>query len=175
MKITTIILDLDGCLTDGKQRIELYGNKVFKTFHARDRQTIRRLLNAGYRVIVVSADDWAGAKFWAEGIVAENGASAEFIYTRKKHELPVDWSSALGVSDDVEDTPFLDRCAIAFCPADADERVRMYYKNLPVNGGQAIVEHIEAHLDALSITQNDADAVHHRAAVAAKSPEPNVY
>lgn len=146
--ITTIVIDLDGCLTDGKQRIDQNGQKVFKTFHARDRQTIRRLLSSGYRVIVATADDWPGAKHWVESIVGENGAQAEFIHTRKKHELPVDWQFAFGVSDDYEDVHFLEKCAMAVAPMDADPRIQV--RRLKVNGGCGIAEWVERELQNLT-------------------------
>lgn len=144
MKVTTIVIDVDGCLTDGKQRIDQHGQKVCKTFHARDRQAIRRLLSIGYRVIAVSADDWPGAKYWIESISSENGRAAEFVYTRKKHELAVPWSHTLGVADDYEDALFLEKCAKAFAPKNADGRLCV--RRLDVDGGEGIVERIEVEL-----------------------------
>lgn len=136
--IKNIVIDLDGCLTDGGQNIAVHGSKLFKRVHARDKQTIRRLILKGYRVIVVSADDWVGGRLWVES------TGAEFIHIREKHLMDIDWSQTLGVADDLEDSLFLAKCAMAFCPKDADARLTV--RRLKVRGGQAIMEHIEQEL-----------------------------
>ncbi len=146
--IKNIVIDLDGTLTDGRQHITEDGEKLFKVFHARDRQTVRRLLGQGYRIIVISADDWPGAKSWAHTLGHENGRWVEFVHLRDKHELDIDWSATLGCADDYSDALFLEKCAIALCPADAD--YRLHHRRLKVNGGQAIMEHIERELQPVT-------------------------
>lgn len=54
-KIDIFVLDVDGCLTDGKLHYTSDG-KVMKSFCARDSDAIRRLKEVGIDVLVISAD-----------------------------------------------------------------------------------------------------------------------
>jgi YrbI family 3-deoxy-D-manno-octulosonate 8-phosphate phosphatase len=147
MKITTVVIDCDGCLTDGRQYITEDGSKLCKTFHSRDRMALRRILEAGYRVIIASADDWPGVKAWAETITAPDGRHVEFVYIRKKHELDLNWGEVLGVGDDLEDAEFLLKCALGCIPADADEMLIEYDKfTVLAAGGRGIMSDVEVHL-----------------------------
>lgn len=155
MNIKTVVIDLDGCLTDGRQYFTEDGTKLCKTFHSRDRMAIRRILSTGINVLVVSADDWPGAKKWVESIEGINGRKAEFLHTRKKHELPLDWATCIGAGDDIEDQQFLLKCAVAFSPKDADLRLsHPKIKRLPIKGGRGIMCYIEAELDLLNLKVN---------------------
>ena len=161
MKITTIALDVDGVLTDGRQYMLSTGVKLCKTFHARDRQAIRRLLEAGYRIVIMSADDFDGAREWAETIIADNGNKAEFIYTRNKDLEVLDWPHTLGVADDIADAPFLEKCALGCVPNDADERLLSgnklnndwRFRELYSAGGRGVVCEIEEMLDIVNTEQ----------------------
>jgi YrbI family 3-deoxy-D-manno-octulosonate 8-phosphate phosphatase len=157
MKITTVVIDCDGCLTDGRQYITEDGSKLCKTFHSRDRMALRRILEAGYRVIIASADDWPGVKVWAETITAPDGRHVEFVHIRKKHELHLNWGEVLGVGDDLEDREFLSECAFAYTPKDGYPELGLVATVLPVNGGCGMVSWIEFQL---SVLKNDYDAVY---------------
>lgn len=159
MKITTIVIDCDGCLTDGRQYITEDGSKLCKTFHSRDRMALRRILEAGYRVIVASADDWPGVKAWAETITAPDGRHVEFVHIRKKHELDLEWSEVLGIGDDIEDRAFLKQCAFGYAPHDANDLLLEsdYLFALPVKGGRGIMPQIEIELD---VFKQEYDAIH---------------
>lgn len=151
MKIKTAVIDLDGCLTDGRQYITEDGTKLCKTFNSRDRMAIRRILSSGVNVLVVSADDWLGGKAWVESIEGDNGRKAEFWHTRKKHELPLDWETCIGIGDDIEDQPFLEKCELAFCPKDADPRLGTpTITELPIAGGQGVMCYLEAEIQLLN-------------------------
>ena len=120
MKITTIICDLDGCLTNGHQHLNDEGEKLFKTFHARDKTAIRRAIESGIRVIIVSADDWSGAKEWASSF---NNPLVEFMHRKIKVfdqcADGIDWDTTAGIGDDFIDLPFLEKCRLRYCPKDA--------------------------------------------------------
>lgn len=120
MTIKTIICDLDGVLTNGHQHLNDEGEKLFKTFHARDKTAIRRAIESGIRVIVVSADDWNGAKEWVSSF---NSPLVEFMHRKIKVFDQcvdrIDWSETAGIGDDFIDLPFLEKCRLAYCPKDA--------------------------------------------------------
>ena len=52
-KITTLILDLDGVLTDGHITINDRGEET-KSFHVRDGLGLRLLMRAGIEVIIIT-------------------------------------------------------------------------------------------------------------------------
>jgi 3-deoxy-D-manno-octulosonate 8-phosphate phosphatase KdsC-like HAD superfamily phosphatase len=153
MKITTVVIDCDGCLTDGRQYIMEDGGKLCKTFHSRDRMALRRILEAGYRVIIASADDWPGVKAWAETITAPDGRHVEFVHIRKKHELDLQWGEVLGVGDDIEDKDFLFKSELGLVPGDGDATLRNHLNLLTMEtgGGSGIVPEIEDELKMIKI------------------------
>jgi YrbI family 3-deoxy-D-manno-octulosonate 8-phosphate phosphatase len=141
MKIKTIICDLDGCLTNGHQHLNDEGEKLFKTFHARDKTAIRKALACGIRVIIVSADDWNGAKEW---VASFNDPGIEFIHRKIKvfDECAdvIDWDSTAGIGDDFIDLPFLEKCRLRYCPKDALSTLALdpFIFQLPCNGGSGV-------------------------------------
>ena len=141
MTIKTIICDLDGCLTNGHQHLNDEGLKLFKTFHARDKTAIRRAVESGIRVIIVSADDWNGAKEWVSSF---NSPLVEFMHRKIKifDECAdrIDWNETAGIGDDFIDLPFLEKCRLKYCPKDALSTLALdpFIIQLPCNGGGGV-------------------------------------
>lgn len=167
-KIKNIILDLDGCLTDGKQYIGPDGVKLHKAVNARDKLALRRLIAKGYSVVVLTADDWPGAKSWFEEI------GCEFVVSKQKHELGMYWGISLGVGDDLADGLWLERCALAYCPGDADPRLRYSGKIdvLKTKGGDGIVCEVEMLIDDYQY-KNTGYAIYNRTSTQGQGFEPS--
>lgn len=155
MNITTFIIDCDGVLNDGKQAHAYNSSdpytkplleKPFKFFHSRDKTAIRHLTQSlGKRVIIVSADDSDITRAWAES------CGAEFIYQRIKvfsEDDGIIWNETVGVGDDLIDLPYLEKCALAFCPEDASPRVKEFATPLNVRGGDGFISHLLWYLTA---------------------------
>lgn len=142
MTIKTIICDLDGCLTNGHQHINDEGEKLFKTFHARDKTAIRRAIESGIRVIIVSADDWNGAKEW---VASFNSPLVEFMHRKIKifDECAdgIDWETTAGIGDDYIDLPFLEKCRLMYCPKDALSTLASapFIAKLSCEGGKGVL------------------------------------
>lgn len=134
-KISTVILDLDGVLTNGKQYIDSAGHKLFKAVSARDKMALRRLIAKGYRVIVLTADDWSGARVWFEDI------GCEFIVSKGKEMLPLPFHEAIGVGDDIHDIGWLEKCYLKYVPEDGNKQLP--YVRLNTKGGAGIVCEVE--------------------------------
>lgn len=138
--IKTLILDLDGVLTDGKQYIASDGSKLFKAFHSRDIRAIRELVAAGIEVIVLSADDWQGGIYWCSQVginhfVVRN--KLEWLNEQRYFQRDV----AI-IGDDSWDIPLLNSTQYAFAPSDASPSVFEncpHVKRLNVAGGQGVV------------------------------------
>jgi len=136
--ITTIVLDCDGVLTPAHQNISADGSKKFKSFNCRDITALRKLSD-NYRIIICTADEWLGTKAWAEKI------GVEYIYSKVKHRINVDWSTTLMCADDY----FLDKEALlqsayACIPFDGST---LFYNvsdihRLETKGGEGIVEEL---------------------------------
>lgn len=111
----TIVVDLDGCLTNGKQYITADGKKLFKAFCSRDVAATREFILHGWRVIIVSADDDPSGSFWAHKI------GAEFMHMRDKRQSP---RATVAVGDSCWDVSMLELATIKYCPADAASYVK---------------------------------------------------
>jgi len=154
--ISTIILDLDGVLTDGKQYIGMDGRKRFKAVNARDKMAIRRIIARGYNVLILTMDDWPGAKEWFESI------GCIFVVSKQKEKEDLLFSKAIGCGDDISDHDWLKRCKFAYVPQDADFRLK--FERLKVNGGAGVVVELERIIDSIDNTEkND---LHYRADIA---------
>jgi 3-deoxy-D-manno-octulosonate 8-phosphate phosphatase KdsC-like HAD superfamily phosphatase/DNA-binding XRE family transcriptional regulator len=115
-----VVIDCDGVLTDGTLTIDQHGKKLFKKFHTRDVRAIRELVSLGYEVYIVSADDWDGAKHFAEKV------GAEFICMKDKGRVfeAVSGRPFIAIGDDSWDIPMFGHADICYCPLDAFEAVK---------------------------------------------------
>lgn len=134
----TILVDVDGVLTDGKMYIDHTGEKMFKAFNSKDVRAIRELIMNGYRVVMVSADDHESAKHFA------NKVGAEFVHERDKSKLG---PSFIAIGDDAWDRVMLENARFAFYPADTPRRSSWkkdmcHAEQLNTAGGQGIMAEI---------------------------------
>jgi 3-deoxy-D-manno-octulosonate 8-phosphate phosphatase (KDO 8-P phosphatase) len=129
----TVLIDADGCLTDGKQYIDHQGEKVFLAFHSRDVRAIRELVANGYYVAIVTANESESIKTFADKV------GADHILTRDKGAMNME--NYIAVGDDAWDIPMLQKAKQCFCPADADYMVRMLpgVKVLETKGGNGVI------------------------------------
>lgn len=132
-----LVIDLDGVLTDGRLTIDHRGEKLFKQFHTRDVRAIRELVASGYEVYIVSADDWAGGRCFAEKV------GAEFVYMKDKSQVPAYIGSRpyIAIGDDAWDVPMLEEASQKFCPQDADIIVKLLpgMRMVQAAGGTGVV------------------------------------
>ena len=132
----TIILDIDGVLTDNKVHFDQHGERS-KSFFSRDIRAVRELISHGYEVIALTQSSWPGMKHWAK----RTGATVEthrdkWAWVSKNIHLPY-----IAVGDDTPDMETLKFAEKAFCPLDADSKVKAIPNIiiLPVNGGEGVV------------------------------------
>jgi 3-deoxy-D-manno-octulosonate 8-phosphate phosphatase KdsC-like HAD superfamily phosphatase len=137
----TIVIDLDGCLTDGKQYITSDGSKLFKAFHSRDVAAIRELIFNGWRVVIVTADNDDSGRHFAFKV------GAEFLHLRDKSKIPFEYLVAVG--DDSWDVPMLMKAFLPLCPPDAAGVILAYCrakgKVLERMGGTGIMGEVLEH------------------------------
>lgn len=132
--VKRLLLDVDGVLTSPYQHIDNEGEKMFKQFHVRDIAAIRKLMQLGVDVTIVTGCEWEGARNWVE-----NKLGARYIYTKDKSGVePGEQSLYIG-DDYYLDLDLMHKCTWALCPQNADARLRQLFPVLPVNGGQGVV------------------------------------
>ena len=147
--IKNIVIDCDGVLTDGKKYVNSSGDRELIAFHCRDNEAIKRLIEKGYRVIIVTASDFPGIRRrWMRYNVE--------VYRLKQKELlneiadpGFEWSETIGVGDDLIDLPFLELCADAYVPMDAHPKLKLKFDEVFKNGGEGVMEDIENRVEVL--------------------------
>lgn len=135
--IKTLVTDLDGVLTDGKQYITSDGLKLFKAFHSRDVAAIRELIYNGWRVVIVSADDDES------GVHFANKVGAEFLHLRDKSQIPCEYLVAIG--DSAFDVPMLNKAKLAFYVPDMPREIKLEnctYHPLSTRGGEGVMTEV---------------------------------
>ncbi|MEM6809731.1 MAG: HAD hydrolase family protein [Pseudomonadota bacterium] len=120
--IGLVVFDVDGVMTDGKFTLDEAGNES-KTFNTQDGYGLRRLIECGIRVAVITGRS-SGA---VTARTAELGIEHVFQGCRDKHaaitgllsKLSVEQKQAAAVGDDMPDLPMFEATGIAFAPANA--------------------------------------------------------
>jgi len=130
-----ILIDFDGVLTDGKRYIGTNG--TFYSLHSRDNAAIAELINEGYEVIIVTANN--------DPLVEEYARKRKcsYIYSREK-----DIEAEIAIGDSTFDIKMMVKAKKKFCPKDAHS----YVKKIPgmivldVKGGEGVIENLLFHL-----------------------------
>jgi YrbI family 3-deoxy-D-manno-octulosonate 8-phosphate phosphatase len=126
-KITTLVLDVDGVLTNGHITINDRGEET-KSFHVRDGMGLRLLMHAGIEVIIITGRKSEvvahrakelGIKEVYQGI-KDKGALCEKLMRQKK--IKKDQLCCMG--DDLPDLPVFRMAGLSIAVADAADEVR---------------------------------------------------
>ncbi len=148
-----VVFDVDGVFTDGRFLMDEDGRE-YKSFHTQDGYGVRRLLQAGIRVAVIS-----GRNSRAVDVrMAELGVDRVIQGCRHKVPELESVASALGielaeaayVGDDVPDLDAMRACGVAVAVANAVRIVREAadYVTARPGGGGAVREIADLVLDA---------------------------
>lgn len=125
--VRVAILDVDGCLTDGRIYIGEQGETV-KAFSTLDGHGIKLLAQGGVTPVVITGRDSPavrrrcadlGIREAVFGVHDKLAAAAQVL-----QRLGLDWSQLAVIGDDWPDLPLLTRCAFACAPANAHAEVR---------------------------------------------------
>tara|TARA_R110002167_G_scaffold15546_9_gene62005 strand:- start:708 stop:1199 length:492 start_codon:yes stop_codon:yes gene_type:complete len=125
-KIEIIFLDVDGVMTDGKKYI--FENNIYKSFDVKDGAGIKKAIELGISVVILTTDDWDTIYKRAEHL------SIEKVYTNCKNKLktangycrekniPIDNSCFIG--DDINDEELMKHVGLPACPKDAVKEIK---------------------------------------------------
>ena len=144
--ITTIILDVDGVLTNGYVTIMPNGELV-RTMNIKDGYALKTAVDKGYRVCVISGGTNEGVRKRLANLGIEDiylGAHQkieQWNLLKKKYKL--DASEVLYMGDDIPDLPVLMEVGLPCCPNDAAPEIQQISKYISYKkGGEGCVRDV---------------------------------
>jgi 3-deoxy-D-manno-octulosonate 8-phosphate phosphatase (KDO 8-P phosphatase) len=126
-RIKLLILDVDGVMTDGRIILDSHGQEI-KRFHVRDGYGIKRLLDAGIDVVIITGRKSKAVEYRAKELgirevyqgVKDKGSLCREVMARKN--LIKDQVCCMG--DDLPDLPMFAQAGVSIAVADASVEVR---------------------------------------------------
>lgn len=144
--ITTIMLDVDGVLTDGSVLIAANGEQL-RNMHVKDGYILQLAVKKGYRIVIMSGgrSEVLEGRFNYLGIhdvhLGLTNKLEAFNAYKAKHGLSTDEILYLG--DDIPDYEVMSRVVLPCCPADAAEEIKKISLYIsPFAGGKGCVRDI---------------------------------
>ncbi|MCB9233560.1 MAG: HAD hydrolase family protein [Bacteroidia bacterium] len=127
-KISLLVLDIDGVLTDGGMFFGESGEE-FKRFDSKDGRAIINLGRSGVKVAFLSSGIKDGA---IRNRALRVGVKLVHVGTEPKEEILQGWINDLGISwenvafvgDDVNDKEVIARVGLSACPSDAVDLIK---------------------------------------------------
>ena len=145
-KITTLMFDVDGVMTDGKVLVMESGEMV-RNLNSKDGYAFHLAVVKGYRVAIISGGNNVAVKNSLE----RSGVTDVFIRQHDKLGCYQDYLSLHGLKDeevlfmgdDLPDHQVMSRVGLAACPNDAVQEIRSICQYVsPLKGGEGCVRDI---------------------------------
>jgi 3-deoxy-D-manno-octulosonate 8-phosphate phosphatase (KDO 8-P phosphatase) len=145
-KITTLMFDVDGVLTDGKVLVFESG-EVVRNLFSKDGYGINVAINKGYRIAIISG----GNNLAVKNALARAGVTDVFIRQRDKIACYEEYLGAHSLSDeeilfmgyDLPDYEIMRRVGVAACPNDSATEIKEICQYVsPKKGGEGCVRDI---------------------------------
>jgi 3-deoxy-D-manno-octulosonate 8-phosphate phosphatase (KDO 8-P phosphatase) len=143
LKVTTVIFDVDGVLTDGGIILDSSGAET-KRFNVQDGSGLKYLRRSGYELAIISGRESSAVAARAANLGIEHvyqGAKRKIkAYEDLKRKLGVSDEQVAYVGDDLPDVPVMRQCALAVAVANARPEVRAvahYVTSVGGGGGAA--------------------------------------
>jgi 3-deoxy-D-manno-octulosonate 8-phosphate phosphatase (KDO 8-P phosphatase) len=145
-KINTVVLDVDGVLTNSQMLITEQG-EFLRSMSVRDGYALKRSMMHGLRLCVITGGSSKGVEIRLKKL----GIPHIFSGVQKKMEVFENWSEmhsialdkTLYMGDDLPDAEVMMAVGCPVCPADADPFIREISKYVsPVKGGEGCVRDV---------------------------------
>jgi 3-deoxy-D-manno-octulosonate 8-phosphate phosphatase (KDO 8-P phosphatase) len=145
-KITTLMFDIDGVMTDGKVLVMENGEMV-RNMNSKDGYGFHQAVLKGYRVVIISGGNNVAVKTALE----RTGITDIFIRQQDKLGCYQDYLNAnnltdeevMFMGDDLPDFEVMSRAGLAACPNDAVAEIRGICQYVsPSKGGEGCVRDI---------------------------------
>ncbi len=126
-RIKTLMLDIDGVLTDGKVLL-LENGEVVRNMNSKDGYALQLAARKGYKIVVISG----GNSLPVKAALQRHGVTDVFLHQFDKLACYKDFIYSHGISDedvlymgdDLPDYEVMKRVGIACCPADAAHEIK---------------------------------------------------
>lgn len=169
--VKLVIFDVDGVLTDGSVSIGPDGGE-YKTFHIRDGQGIKSLLDCGLEVAIISARSSRALTTRAQELgirhVEAGVADKARAFRALVKKCALDEAQCCYVGDDLVDIPVMLRCGLSVAVADAHYTVRHVAQWVtPTGGGRGAAREV---CDTVLYAQEKFDAIMDRFTTFAAAP-----
>lgn len=145
-QVRLAVFDVDGVFTDGHLHYSASG-ELFKTFQVRDGHGIKRVLQHGIEVAVISGRSSAAVERRMQELaiphVFQGVADKQAVFENLISELKLNARQTACVGDDLPDLPLLRVAGLAIAVADAEPEVRTAAHYVTrARGGQGAVREI---------------------------------
>lgn len=145
-RITTLIFDYDGVLTNGVVLITNTGDQL-RTGHVKDGYALQLAIKSGYRVAVISGGYSESMRHRCNALKLTD----VFLGVENKIEVFEEYISQNGIQaeevlymgDDIPDYHVMKRVGMPVCPADAVEEIKGISRYIShANGGEGCVRDV---------------------------------
>ena len=139
-KIKTFIFDVDGVLTDSKVLV-MQDGQLLRSMSIKDGYAIKRALEQGYRVVIISGGKSEGVRVRLQNLGVEEvylGVSDKLeAYDQVVDQYDLDEGEILYMGDDIPDYIVMRRVGFPCCPSDAAQEVKQVAQYIsPLKGGE---------------------------------------
>ncbi len=145
-KITTLMFDVDGVMTDGKVLVMESGEMV-RNMNSKDGYAVHLAVQKAYRVVIISGGNNTAVKKALE----RTGVKDVFINQHDKLACYLEYlklnnltdEEVLFMGDDLPDHEIMSRVGVAVCPADAVQDIKAICSYVSSkNGGEGCVRDV---------------------------------
>lgn len=140
----SILVDCDGCLTNGQKIVDATGQREMIAFHSRDSIACKMLVEMGFQVIILTHSLFPGIPAYWEKYGAKVHAS-KIEKSNVISHFVIDWEKTIGIGDDVTDICYLEKCKIVFMPEDKHPKLWDIFSpennqfTMDANGGEGLL------------------------------------
>jgi YrbI family 3-deoxy-D-manno-octulosonate 8-phosphate phosphatase len=148
-----IFTDFDGCLTDDKVKVNIFGKESVKV-NRKDGLAVKRLEKLGIKVVITTSETNEVVATRAEKMKIEalrgllNKKDSISTYLEK---ASLSWDDAWYLGNDVNDLEAMQKVALSFCPLDASIEVfKIADVVLSRRGGEGVLAEIASRLESVN-------------------------
>ncbi|MEL6795352.1 MAG: HAD hydrolase family protein [Planctomycetota bacterium] len=160
--VTFLVLDVDGCLTDGAVALDHQGMEI-KRFNIKDGLGIRVWQDLGFGIAIITGRKSRSLaararELGVETVIQGAKKKAEALETVLT-DAGVDAKQVAAIGDDWNDLPVLERVGYPACPADASTELHdLVAYRCHAEGGRGAVRELIEHLLATKGMMDEAVA-----------------
>lgn len=145
-KITTIILDVDGVLTNSLVTITTDG-QLLRQMNIKDGYAMKTAVDAGLKICIISGGKNDGVKSRLQNLGIQDVCLGIHDKIEKFHEIKdayqLNTDEILYMGDDLPDYPVMKLVGLPCCPQDAAPEIKAISKYIsPKNGGDGCVRDV---------------------------------